>query len=63
MPVIKLSFVGQGPELDQIIELDDELFGQLQATVDAEPDLTMGEAVRQGIQHVVEARRSGGGQQ
>lgn len=45
------------------IELDDELVGQLRETVDATPDLTMEQAVREGLKHVVERRRPGGGQQ
>jgi hypothetical protein len=63
MPVIKLSLVGQGPDEDEVIELDESLFGQLRATVDAQPDLTMGEAFRRGIQHVVDNGPLGGGGQ
>jgi hypothetical protein len=61
MPVIKLSVVGQGSELDEVIELDDGLFGRLRETVDAQPDLTMGEAIRRGLQHVVDEGPLGGG--
>jgi hypothetical protein len=36
------------------VELDDELAGKLQQVVDAHPDLTMGEALKQGVAHVAE---------
>ena len=38
----------------ETVELDDELIGKLRETVDAVPDLTMAEALRRGIQHVVD---------
>jgi hypothetical protein len=60
MPIIKLS----GVDLDQEIELDDDLFGRFLDTVDAQDDLTMPEAFRRGLQHVVdEGPLGGGGQQ
>jgi hypothetical protein len=64
MPVIKLSSVGQGgPTLDEVFEVDDDLFGRLVQTVDAQDDLTMPEAFRRGIQAVVDQGPLGGGQQ
>ncbi len=64
MPVIKLSLFSQGDEPDETIELDEGLVGQLRATVDAQPDLTLAEALRRGIQHVVDSGPLGGdGQQ
>jgi hypothetical protein len=63
MPIIKLSLFNQGPEPDETIELDERLSGQLLATVDAQPDLTLDEAFRRGIQHVVDTGPLGGGGQ
>ncbi len=65
MPVIKLSSVGQGggADLDEVFEVDDELFGRLRETVDAQDDLTMPEAFRRGLQHVVDQGPLGGGGQ
>jgi hypothetical protein len=63
MPIIKLSLVGQGPEPDEVIELDEALYGRLRETVDAQPDLTMPEAFRRGLQHVVDQGPLGGGGQ
>jgi hypothetical protein len=64
MPVIKLSLFNQADEPDETVELDEALVNQLKATVDAQPDLTMAEALRRGIQHVVDnGPLAGGGQQ
>jgi hypothetical protein len=63
MPVIKLSLFSQGDEPDETVELDEALVGKLRATVDAQPDLTLGEAFRRGIQHVVDSGPLGGGGQ
>jgi hypothetical protein len=55
MSPYKLSLIGPGDDDDRDdIELDDELVGKLKQTVDADPDLTIGEALRRGIQHVVD---------
>jgi len=43
------------------VELDDELAGSLRQVVDETPDLTMADALREGIQHVVDKRKAGGG--
>jgi hypothetical protein len=63
MPVIKLSLFNQADEPDETVELDEGLMQQLKATVDAQPDLTMAEAFRRGIQHVVDNGPLGGGGQ
>jgi hypothetical protein len=63
MPVIKLSLFGQGGEPEETIELDERLVGQLRATVEAQPDLTLDEAFRRGLQHVVDSGPLGGGGQ
>jgi hypothetical protein len=55
MPVIKLSTVGQGgPSLDEVFDVDDDLFGRLLETVEKQDDLTMPEAFKRGMQHVVD---------
>jgi len=54
MSPFKLSLVNPGnDDPDETVELDDELVGQLKQTVDADPDLTLEKALKQGIQHVV----------
>ena len=55
MSPMKLSLFGSGDDREETVQLDDdELVGQLRKTVDAHPDLTLEEALRQGIQHVVQ---------
>ena len=56
MSPLKFSLFGSGNnDRDEEIQLDDDaLVGQLREVVDQTPDLTMEEALRQGIQHVVE---------
>ena len=50
-----MSLINPGnDDPDETVELDDELVGQLKQTVDADPDLTLEKALRQGIQHVVD---------
>ena len=63
MPVIKLSLFNQADEPDETVELDEGLVQQLKATVDAQPDLSLQEAFRRGIQHVVDNGPLGGGGQ
>jgi hypothetical protein len=54
MSPVKLSLFNSGDDREQeSVELDDELVDQLRQVVDAHPDLTMQEALRQGIAHVV----------
>ena len=55
MSPFKLSLINPGnDDPDETVELDDDLVGKLKQVVDANPDLTMAEALRQGIAHVVE---------
>ena len=65
MPPIKLSLFSEGDEPDEVIDLDEGLAGDLRATVDASPGLTtIGDAIRQGIQNVIDnGPLRGGGQQ
>ncbi len=42
---------------DETVELDDDVVTELKQVVDSTPDLTMGDALREGVQHVVRARR------
>jgi hypothetical protein len=55
MSPYKLSLIGpnDGDDRDDI-ELDDELVAKLKRVVDENPDLTLAEALRQGIIHVAE---------
>ena len=58
MSPLKLSLFGPGDDREETVELDDDnLVAELREVVDATPDLTMGDALREGIQHVVRARR------
>ncbi|TFV90604.1 hypothetical protein [Blastococcus sp. CT_GayMR16] len=55
MSPLKLSLFGGGDDREETVELDDdELVGKLREVVDAHPDLTLTEALRQGLQHVVD---------
>ena len=55
MSPLKLSLINtDNDDPDVTVDLDDELAGKLQRVVDSDPDLTMGEALRQGIAHVAE---------
>ena len=55
MSPFKLSLINpDNDDPDETVDLDDELVGKLQQVVDANPDLTMAEALRQGITHVAE---------
>ena len=61
MSPLKLSLFNRGDEPDEEIELDDDdLVTQFKNTVDATPDLTMQEALREGMRHVVDKRSAGG---
>jgi hypothetical protein len=49
----KLSLVNLGTDdPDETVDLDDSLVEKLRGVVDADPDLTLAEALRQGVQHV-----------
>jgi hypothetical protein len=51
---LKLSLFNRDDEPEETVELDDELVAQLRSVVDRHPDLTMQEALRQGVQHIVD---------
>jgi hypothetical protein len=62
MSPLKLSLFNRGDEPDEEIELDDDdLVTQFKDTVDATPDLTMQDALREGMRHVVDKRSGGSG--
>ncbi len=63
MSPIKLSLFDSDDDRGETVELDEELAGRLRQVVDDTPDLTLADAFREGMQHVVDTRRSGGGQQ
>jgi len=50
---IKLSLYGPEEGAEEHVELDDELAGKVRRTLDAHPELTMADVIRQGIEHVV----------
>ena len=55
MSPLKLSLINpDNDDPDVTVELDDELSGKLQQVVDSHPELTMAEALNQGIEHVVD---------
>ena len=55
MSPFKLSLINPGSDdPEETVELDDELVGKLKQVVDAHPDLTMSEALKQGVAHVAE---------
>ena len=51
---IKLSLYGPEEGAEEHVELDDELAGKVRKTLDAHPELTMADVIRQGIEHVVD---------
>jgi len=62
MSPFKLSLINPGnDDPDETVELDDELVGKLKKVVDAHPDLSMAEALRQGVAHVAEHGPTTGG--
>jgi hypothetical protein len=55
MSPMKLSLMNtDNDEPDETVELDDELVAKLKKVVDDNPDLTLADALRQGIIHVAE---------
>ena len=55
MSPLKLSLFGEkDDDLNETVELDDELVAKLKRVVDENPDLTLADALRQGIIHVAE---------
>jgi hypothetical protein len=55
MSPLKLSLIGTADDdVNETVELDDELVAKLKKVVDDNPDLTLADALRQGIIHVAE---------
>ena len=55
MSPLKLSLIGTSDDdINETVELDDELVAKLKKVVDDNPDLTLADALRQGIIHVAE---------
>ena len=53
----KLSLVNLGnDETVESVDLDDALVDRLRGAVDADPDLTIAEALRRGVRHVADNR-------
>ena len=51
----KLSLINLGnDDPDETVDLDDSLVEKLRGVVDADPDLTIAEALRRGVQHVAD---------
>ena len=61
MSPMKLSLYNPGNDPEEEIELDDDLVSRLRQVVDASPDLTLAEALRRGVQKVVDDGPSTGG--
>jgi hypothetical protein len=62
MSPFKLSLINPGnDDPDETVDLDDSLVNKLREVVDANPDLTLAEALRQGVQHVAEHGPATGG--
>jgi hypothetical protein len=61
MSPLKLSLFGVGDDREETVELDDELVSKFRETVDSQPDLTLAEALRHGLQHVVDNPPAKGG--
>jgi len=60
MSPLKLSLVGTADDdINETVELDDELVAKLKKVVDDNPDLTLADALRQGIIHVAENGATG----
>jgi hypothetical protein len=60
---IKLSRRSSGDDREETVDVDDALVAELREVVDATPGLTLADAFREGIEHVIQRRRPGGGQQ
>jgi hypothetical protein len=58
---MKLSLFNSDDDREEMVELDDELAGKLRQVVDETPDLTMADALRQGVQHVVDRQKPSAG--
>ena len=54
MSPMKLSLYNAGNDPEETVELDDDLVARLREVVDASPGLTLAEALRRGVQRVVD---------
>jgi hypothetical protein len=55
MSPLKLSLFGEkDDDLNETVEIDDELAAKLKKVVDENPELTLADALRQGIIHIAE---------
>jgi hypothetical protein len=63
MSPIKLSLFNPGDDHEETVEIDDRLADDLRQVVADTPDLTLEQALREGLEHVVAKRKRGGGQQ
>ena len=55
MSPLKLSLIGEkDDDLNETVEIDDELAAKLKRVVDENPELTLADALRQGIIHIAE---------
>ncbi|SFE12774.1 hypothetical protein [Blastococcus tunisiensis] len=63
MSPFKFSLFNRDDDEEETVEIDDQLADDLRQVVADTPDLTLEQALREGLQHVVEKRKRGGGQQ
>ncbi len=63
MSPIKLSLFDSDDDREDTVDVEDALVVELRELVDTTPGLTLADVFREGIQHVVDKRRPGGGQQ
>jgi hypothetical protein len=63
MSPFKFSLFNRDDDDEETVEIDDQLADDLRQVVADTPDLTLEQALREGLQHVVEKRKRGGGQQ
>lgn len=61
MSPFKFSLTNPWNDAEETVELDDDLAGKVQETVDNDPDLTLAEVLRQGLQKVIDERSGKGG--
>ena len=54
MSPMKLSIIGPEAGFEEHVDLDDDLAARLRKTVEAHPELTVSDLIRQGIEHVAE---------
>jgi hypothetical protein len=60
MSPMKFSLMNPWDDREETVELDDDLAGKVQETVDNDPDLTLAEVLRRGLQKVVDEKQGPG---